>query len=72
MSTHTATIPTAGDLLSRVDLVIDVGEWPAGTVGTLVETFPAEGFVEIVDDDGRALDILTVPYTALRLHDAER
>jgi hypothetical protein len=58
-------------VLSRVELTTVVGDWPAGTTGTLVETFPREGFVEIVDDEGRALGILTVPYTALRLHDAE-
>jgi hypothetical protein len=72
MSTHTATTPTAEHVLSRVELTADVGGWPAGTTGTLVERFPREGFVEIVDDEGRSLDILTVPYTSLRLHDAER
>ncbi len=72
MSTRIATTPTAENVLSRVELTADAGGWPAGTTGTLVQTFPREGFVEIVDDDGRSLDILTVPYTALRLHDAER
>jgi hypothetical protein len=72
MSTHTATIPKAEHLLSRVELAVDTAGWPAGTTGTLVETFPREGFVEIVDDEGRSLDILTVPYAALRLHDVDR
>jgi hypothetical protein len=42
-----------------------------GTTGTLVETFLREGFVEIVDHDGRTLDILTAPYGELRLHDSD-
>jgi hypothetical protein len=52
-------------------LVADIGRWAAGTTGTLVETFPREGFVEIVDHDGRTLDIVTVPYEKLRLHDSD-
>jgi hypothetical protein len=72
MSTHSVTIPSAESVLSPVELTADVDGWPAGTAGTLVETFPHEGFVEIVDDAGRTLAIVTAPYTALRLHDAGR
>jgi hypothetical protein len=43
----------------------------ACTSGTLVETFPREGFVEIVDEDGRTLEIVTAPYAELRLLDSD-
>ena len=48
-----------------------MGRWPAGTSGTLVETFPREGFVEIVDEGGRTLNIVTAPYAELRLLDSD-
>jgi hypothetical protein len=72
MATSSATIPTAESVLATVELTSGAGDWPAGTTGTLVEVFPREGFVEIVDDGGRTLDIVTVPYTALRMHDTAR
>jgi hypothetical protein len=71
MRTQSPTIPTAESVLARVELAADIGRWPAGTTGTLVEAFPREGFVEIVDQEGRTLDIVTVPYGELRLHDSE-
>jgi hypothetical protein len=71
MRTQSPAIPTAESVLARVELAADIGRWPAGTSGTLVETFPREGFVEIVDEDGRTLDIVTVPYAELRLRDSD-
>jgi hypothetical protein len=71
MRTQSPTIPTAESVLATVELATDIGRWPAGTAGTLVETFPREGFVEIVDHDGRTLDIVTAPYAELRLRDAD-
>jgi hypothetical protein len=71
MRTQSSPIPTADSVLARVELAADIGCWRAGTSGTLVETFPREGFVEIVDHDGRTLDIVTVPYSELRLHDSD-
>jgi hypothetical protein len=55
--------------LARVELAADIGRWPAGTSGTLVETFPREGFVEIVDETGTTLDIVTALYAELLLRD---
>ncbi len=69
MASHVEAIPTAQSLLGSVEFIVDVGRWPAGTKGTLVETFPREGFVEIVGEDGHTRDIVTVPYTALRLRE---
>jgi hypothetical protein len=71
MRTQSPTIPTAESVLARVELAADIGRWPAGTTGTLVETFPREGFVEIVDHDGRTLDIVTAPYAELRVRESE-
>jgi len=71
MRTQSPTIPTAESVLARVELTTGIGRWPAGTTGTLVETFPHEGFVEIVDEGGRTLDIVTAPYAELRLRDSD-
>jgi hypothetical protein len=71
MRTQSPTIPTVKSVLARVELTTDIGRWPAGTAGTLVETFPREGFVEIVDHDGRTLGIVTAPYASLRLHESD-
>jgi hypothetical protein len=70
MRTQSPTIPTAESVLARVELATDIGRWPAGTTGTLVETFPREGFVEIVDHDGRTVDIVTAPYAELRVRES--
>lgn len=64
-------IPTVESVLARVELAADIGRWPAGTSGTLVETFPREGFVEIVDEGGRTLNIVTAPYAELHLLDSD-
>jgi hypothetical protein len=69
MKTQSPTIPTAESLLATVELTADTDGWLAGTTGTLVETFRYEGFVEVVDQGGRSLDIVTVPYSALRLRE---
>jgi len=71
MRTQSSTIPTAESVLATVELTAATDGWPAGTAGTLVETFPGEGFVEIVDGDGRMLGIVTAPYSALRLRDSD-
>ncbi len=47
------------------------GDWPVGTVGTVVEASDDEALVEIVDDDGRTLELLTVPYDSLRVREFE-
>lgn len=52
--------------LDYVELASDIGRWPAGTRGTIVDPYPDAAMVEISDDLGRWLDFLTVPYSELR------
>jgi hypothetical protein len=72
MSTRNGIVPTAESLLSVVELAEEVGGWPAGTAGTLVEAFKDAGLVEIVDDQGRTRAIITAPYASLRLRNGGR
>lgn len=53
-----------------VELLIDVGRWPAGTVGTVVDANDTTVLVEIADDRGHGLDFLSVPRTALAAADS--
>ena len=43
-----------------VQLTHDLGRWPAGTAGTIVDESKAGLLVEIVGPDGRTLDLLDV------------
>jgi hypothetical protein len=72
MKVDSVEIPTPESALSTVAPTAQIDGWPAGTVGTLVETFPHEGFVEIVDDEGRTRAIVTAPYSSLRLSGTDR
>jgi hypothetical protein len=54
-------------VLDLVALARDQGEWVAGTVGTVVEAFADSAYVELVGREGVTLDILTVPYSDLRV-----
>ena len=40
---------------------------PAGTAGVVVELFATEALVEIADETGATLALLTVPYDELRV-----
>ncbi|MGH2903687.1 MAG: DUF4926 domain-containing protein [Solirubrobacteraceae bacterium] len=44
-----------------------VGKWPAGTIGAVVSDYGTHKLVEIADDEGVALDFITVPVEQLRL-----
>lgn len=44
-----------------------IGQWPAGTTGTVVSDYGGAKLVEISDKDGVALDFLTVPVEQLEL-----
>jgi hypothetical protein len=52
--------------LEVVELAADAGRWPAGTRGTVVETFPSAALIEIADERGHSQDFLTLPYDVLR------
>jgi hypothetical protein len=54
--------------LHRVTLREAVGQWHAGTAGTIVDAFKDEAVVEISSpDDGATLALLTLPYSALMM-----
>ena len=52
-------------ILDVVELLVDSGRWPTGTVGTVVEADDQLALVEISDDRGHALDFISVPHHAL-------
>jgi len=52
-------------ILDVVELLVDSGRWPAGTVGTVVEADSERAMIEISDDRGHALDFISVPHDAL-------
>jgi hypothetical protein len=58
------------DLLDVVELREPRGGQPAGTMGAVVELFPTEALVEISDEHGRPVELLTVPYEALRIRES--
>lgn len=48
-----------------VRLLTESGRWPAGTVGTVVESGDTLALVEIADDRGHALDFVSLPHESL-------
>jgi len=52
-------------MLDVVELTVESGRWPAGTVGTVVEADADRVLVEISDDRGHALDFVSLPHDAL-------
>ena len=56
-------------LHSVVALKVASGRWPAGTEGTVVETFEDGAMVELVDERGHTLDLLSLPYDVLEKGD---
>jgi hypothetical protein len=61
-----ATVPH--QILDVVELKVDSGRWPAGTIGTVVETDSDQALVEISDDRGHGLDFVSLPHDALAAH----
>ena len=52
-------------ILDVVELRVEPGRWPAGTIGTVVEADPNHVLVEISDDRGHALDFISLPHDLL-------
>jgi hypothetical protein len=50
-----------------VSFIEPVGDWPAGTRGTVVSDYGAEKMVEISNDRGETLDLPIVEVEKLRL-----
>ncbi len=48
-----------------VELLTEVGRWPAGTTGTVVTADESTALLEICDDRGHGLDFISVPQDAL-------
>jgi hypothetical protein len=59
------------NLLDVVELREPRGGQPAGAVGAVVELFPTEALVEVADEHGKTLELLSVPYEALRIRESE-
>ena len=55
-------------ILDVVELRVDSGRWPAGTLGTVVEADSDQALVEISDDRGHGLDFVSLPHDALAPH----
>lgn len=54
-------------LFDVVELRTGRGGQPAGTVGAVVEVFASEALVEIVDEKGATMELLSVPFEELRI-----
>ncbi len=55
------------ELLDAVDKVDGAGSWPAGTVGAVVSDHGDVKLLEIADDRGVMLDLISVPEARLKL-----
>jgi hypothetical protein len=68
-----SSLPTVAVIRQRirendpVALREQIGKWPAGTLGAAVDIYDGAALVEIVDDNGRTLDLLTVPNELLEV-----
>lgn len=62
----------AHQILDVVELKVYSGRWPAGTIGTVVETDSNRALVEISDDRGHGLDFVSVPHDSLAAHQQPR
>jgi hypothetical protein len=58
-------------ILDVVELLVDSGRWPAGTIGTVVEADSEQAMIEISDDRGHAPDFISVPHAALASHPSQ-
>lgn len=62
-------------LLDVVELRVATESWEAGTIGTVVDVSPDRLLVEVSDEQGRTLDLVSLPPEAvkrLNLPDQER
>jgi hypothetical protein len=54
--------PDAPRELDVVEFIEEWEGWPAGTSGTIVQSFAENGLIEIVDGDGETAGSAVVPY----------
>jgi hypothetical protein len=57
-------VPEALDVVRFTE---PIGDWPAGTTGTLMDAYIDGGIVEVSDGSGRKRDLVSAPYTALEV-----
>jgi len=57
--------------LDVIEFRVEVDSWEAGTVATVLEVAPDSVLAEVCDDDGRTLDVVTVPIDAAELVEAQ-
>jgi hypothetical protein len=62
-----ATVKHAIGEIDVVELRQAVGKWPAGTSGTVVSDHGGVKLIEISDEEGRMLDLISVPESQLKL-----
>jgi hypothetical protein len=62
-----ATVEHAIREIDVVELLDSVGRWPAGTIGTVVHDLGEWKQIEISDDRGAMLDLISVLEPKLRL-----
>jgi hypothetical protein len=53
-------------LLDVVELMVATDSWEAGTIGTVVDLSSDRVLVEVTDDQGRTLDVVSLPPDAVR------
>jgi hypothetical protein len=63
---QTAAMPHA--VLDVVALGVDTRRWRTGTIGTVIETSSEIALVEISDQRGHTLDLITVTHPSLVPH----
>jgi hypothetical protein len=59
------------ELLGMIELREPRGGRPAGAIGAVVERLPTEAIIEIVDEQGRTAELMTVPSEAVRVSRSE-
>jgi len=52
--------------LQVVEFCVPLGRWPVGTIGTIISIHHDGALIEISDDDGVTMDVLPVPFSAVR------
>jgi hypothetical protein len=59
------------DVLDVVEPRETRGGQSAGAIGAVAELLATEALVEITDERGRTVELVTVPYEALRVRESE-
>lgn len=59
-------VATNPEILSIVELRVESGRWPVGTLGTVVEALDQGALIEISDERGHTIEVLALPYDVLR------